>query len=400
MVDEAGDRDRCSRSKTEVERSPLPVLVDAVGAVVRAVPHDRADDRRAGRRDGGPRARREAQRRREPGTAARFNLRSIPTLLGDRRVAVRSIASSACSRKRKLRGGWNAPWPDGRQRGTAVAYRRFGRSSARYRSSGRGPGTSTAVIRPPRSRRCAGASTSGMTHIDTAEMYGEGREKVVGEAIAGRRDEVFLVSKVLPENASRTRDARSLRALARPPRAPTISTATSCTGAAAPAGGDDRRPSSSSSARARSSSWGVSNFDVPDLDEIQPRSPATVGRLQPGALPSAGARDRARGAPWCEEHGVVVVAYSPFGHGRFPGPRTKGGRVLHEIADAHGATPRQVALRFSCGAARSSPFRRPPTPSTPPRTPARAISSLTDAELARIDRAFPRGPRPRSLPML
>ena len=104
--------------------------------------------------------------------------------------------------------------------------------------------------------------------------------------------------------------------------------------------------------------------------------------------------------PWCEAHGVAVVAYSPFGHGHFPGPRTKGGRVLQEIAAAHGATPRQVALRFL--------VRRPslfaiPKASSPEHAAENAGAGdlrLTEAELARIDAAFPRGPRPRQLPML
>jgi diketogulonate reductase-like aldo/keto reductase len=50
--------------------------------------------------------------------------------------------------------------------------------------------------------------------------------------------------------------------------------------------------------------------------------------------------------PWCMRHEVAVVGYSPFGSGRFPGPRTPGGRVLAEVARERGATPRQVALAF------------------------------------------------------
>lgn len=104
--------------------------------------------------------------------------------------------------------------------------------------------------------------------------------------------------------------------------------------------------------------------------------------------------------PWCEEHGVAVVAYSPFGHGDFPGPRTPGGRVLEEIAASHGATARQVVLRFL--------VRRPSLLAIPKATSAEHAADnaaagalrLTDAELARIDAAFPLGPRPRRLPML
>jgi diketogulonate reductase-like aldo/keto reductase len=95
-----------------------------------------------------------------------------------------------------------------------------------------------------------------------------------------------------------------------------------------------------------------------------------------------------------------VVGYAPFGHGDFPGPRTKGGRLLQEIAAAHEATPRQVALRFL--------VRRPslftiPKASSPEHAAENARAGdlrLTQAELAWIDEAFPRGPRPRTLPMI
>ena len=80
-----------------------------------------------------------------------------------------------------------------------------------------------------------------MTHIDTAEMYGSGAsEEIVGEAIAGRRDEVFLVSKVLPQNASRAGTIGAPASARSRDSGPTGSIATSCTGAAASAGGHDR----------------------------------------------------------------------------------------------------------------------------------------------------------------
>src|SRR4051794_30484447 len=91
----------------------------------------------------------------------------------------------------------------------------------------------------------------GMNHIDTAEMYGDA-ETVVAEAIAGRRDEVFLVSKVLPQNASRSGTVAACeRSLAR--LRPTASTATSCTGAASTRWRTRSPPSSNSGARGRSS---------------------------------------------------------------------------------------------------------------------------------------------------
>lgn len=104
--------------------------------------------------------------------------------------------------------------------------------------------------------------------------------------------------------------------------------------------------------------------------------------------------------PWCEAHGLAVVAYSPFGHGRFPGPRTPGGHVLEEIAASHGATVRQVALRFLVR--RSSLFTIPKA-SSPEHAADNAGAGalqLIDIELARIEAAFPLGPPPRQLPVL
>ena len=104
--------------------------------------------------------------------------------------------------------------------------------------------------------------------------------------------------------------------------------------------------------------------------------------------------------PWCLANGLAVVAYSPFGHGRFPGPVTKGGRVLQEIAAEHRATSRQVALRFLL---RHPTLFAIPKASSPEHAAENAGAGdlrLSEAELARIDAAFPRGPRPRELPML
>jgi diketogulonate reductase-like aldo/keto reductase len=105
--------------------------------------------------------------------------------------------------------------------------------------------------------------------------------------------------------------------------------------------------------------------------------------------------------PWCEANGVAVVAYSPFGHaGGFPGPGSPGGRVLNEIANRHHATPRQVALRFLT---RRAPLFAIPKASSLQHEEENAAAGalhLSDAEFARIEAAFPLGPRPRSLPML
>jgi diketogulonate reductase-like aldo/keto reductase len=241
----------------------------------------------------------------------------------------------------------------------------------------------------------------GMTHIDTAEMYGSGAaEALVGAAIAGGRDEVFLVSKVLPHNASRKGTIaaceRSLKRLKTDrldcyllhwrgahPLSDTV-------------GAFERLR-----ADGKILSWGVSNFDVDDLDELsriagegRPACNQVLYHLRERAIEQAV-------LPWCEEHGVAVVAYSPFGHaGGFPGPHAAGGRVLKEIADKHHATPRQAALRFLTR--RPSVFAIPKasSPEHAEENAGAAALDLSEAELARIDAAFPLDPRPRPLPML
>src|SRR5690242_19136372 len=166
----------------------------------------------------------------------------------------------------------------------------------------------------------------GMSHIDTAEMYGDGAaELLVGKAIAGRRDEVFLVSKVMPQHATYagTQEAceRSLDRL-----------------------GTDRldcyllhwrgaHPLEDTVAAfdvllqaGKILSWGVSNFDVQDLEDLQASAGAgncacnqVLFHLRERAIEHAV-------LPWCERHRIAVTAYSPFGHGDFPGPETAEGR--------------------------------------------------------------------------
>ena len=137
----------------------------------------------------------------------------------------------------------------------------------------------------------------GMTHIDTAEMYGSGAaEELVGEAIAGRRDEVFLVSKVLPNNASRNGTIaaceRSLKRL----RTDRLDCYLLHWRGSHPLA-DTVAAFERLSADGKILSWGVSNFDVDDLDELGQVAGAGQTSLQSGALSLAGARDRACGDP-------------------------------------------------------------------------------------------------------
>jgi diketogulonate reductase-like aldo/keto reductase len=240
----------------------------------------------------------------------------------------------------------------------------------------------------------------GMTHIDTAEMYGSGAaEAVIAEAIDGRRDEVFLVSKVLPNHASRH------------------GTITACEQSLARLNTDrldvyllhwrGQHPLTDTVAafeqlqrQGKIRAWGVSNFDVADLEEIW--NIADEGHLvcnqvlyhvQERAIEHAV-------LPWCEQHNVTVVGYSPFGHDSFPGPRTAGGRVLQQIAAAHHATPRQVALRFLVRRPALVTIPKAASPAHVAENAGAGALQLTAAELAQIEAAFPLGRRSRTLPML
>jgi diketogulonate reductase-like aldo/keto reductase len=238
----------------------------------------------------------------------------------------------------------------------------------------------------------------GMTHIDTAEMYGDA-ELVIAEAIAGRRDGLFLVSKVLPSNASRRGTIvaceRSLKRLKTDhldcyllhwrgsyPLTETVAAFEELMRAG------------------KIRSWGVSNFDADDLDELL--DVAGEGRIACNQV-LYHLKERAiehAVIPWCEQHGVAVVAYSPFGHNDFPAPQSKGGEVLARIARAHGASPRQIALSF---------LTRETTVFTIPKA-ARAEHAVDNAaagdialsasDISALEKAFPRGAKPGHLPML
>jgi diketogulonate reductase-like aldo/keto reductase len=238
----------------------------------------------------------------------------------------------------------------------------------------------------------------GMTHIDTAEMYGDA-EPVVAEAIAGRRDEIFLVSKVLPSNASRRGAVAACeRSLARLKTDRLDCYLLHWRGASPLAETVAAFEELVSAGKIRA--WGVSNFDADDLAEML--AVAGKGRIACNQVLyhlSERAIEHAV-IPWCEQHGVAVVAYSPFGHNEFPQARSTAGRVLQSIAEARGASVRQVALAFLTRA--SSVFAIPKA-STPEHAADNAAAGnlvLGKDEIAALDSAFPLGPRPRSLPML
>lgn len=240
----------------------------------------------------------------------------------------------------------------------------------------------------------------GMNHIDTAEMYGAGAaEALVGEAIAGRRDELFLVSKVLPQNASRRGTiAACERSLAR------LKTDRLDCYLLHWRGSNPLEETFAAFEALRDAgkilSYGVSNFDVPDLEQAW-RLAGDSNLACNQVLYHLQERAIEHGVlPWCEQHRLAVTAYSPFGHGDFPGRETPGGRLLAEIAEAHSATARQIALAFLLHRPAIFAIPKASTIAHVEENAGAAAIALSPAEIARIDAAFPLGPRRRSLPML
>jgi diketogulonate reductase-like aldo/keto reductase len=225
----------------------------------------------------------------------------------------------------------------------------------------------------------------GMTLIDTAEMYADGAaEELVADAIAGRRDEVFLVGKVLPAHASHEGTVvacqRSLRRLRTDrvdlyllhwrgtvPLQQTLDAFTEL-----------RRAGSIRY-------WGVGNFDVPDLAELVgiPGGAEVAANEVPYSLAHRGIEYDV--LPWCLERGVTPIGYAPF----------DGGPLLEHpalvtVAERRGATPAQIALAWALRHERMSITPMMRTAAEVRENHAALELRLTPDDLLELDEAFPR----------
>jgi len=237
----------------------------------------------------------------------------------------------------------------------------------------------------------------GMTLIDSAEMYGEGgTEKVVADAIEGRRDRVFIVTKVYPHNASRAELPKacehSLKRLCietidlyllhwrekTPPLEETIETFEKLRTA-----GKIKR-------------WGVSNFDVDDMEElfaIENGRNCSVNQVLYNLEHREIEFDL---LPWSQKNKIPILAYSPVGHDR----GLLENKTLTKLAKRHDATSAQIALAWV--------LRQPGVIAIPKasnekhvRENARSIKiKLTEEDLVELDREFPPPKSKKSLPML
>jgi diketogulonate reductase-like aldo/keto reductase len=234
----------------------------------------------------------------------------------------------------------------------------------------------------------------GMTLIDTAEMYAEGgAEEVVAEAIAGRREEVFLVSKVYPHNAGGRKLEQALgRSLARL-RVDTLDLYLLHWRGSIPLE-DTVEAMERMREAGRIRRWGVSNLDVDDLEEL---GPALGGCAADQVLYNLEARGIEFDLlPFCRGRGLPVMAYSPVGQG---GALLRNA-VLKRVAARHGVTPAQAALAWT--------LRGPGVISIPKAADAAHVRQnaaardlrLTAGDEAELDAAFPPPRRKRPLEML
>ena len=234
----------------------------------------------------------------------------------------------------------------------------------------------------------------GMTLIDTAEMYGNGgAEEVVAGAVQGRRDECFIVSKVLAENSTRAGTIaaceRSLKRLktdridlyllhwrGRPKLEETVSGFEALLAAGA--------------IRA----WGVSNFDVDDMEElIALKGGTTCASNQ--VLYNLRRRGIESGLlPWCRERGIPIQAYSPIEQGRL-----LRDRALTAVAIRHRATPAQIALAWVLRHKEMMVIPKATTLEHVRENRAALDIALTEQDLGELNRAFPppKGRRPLEL---
>jgi len=230
----------------------------------------------------------------------------------------------------------------------------------------------------------------GLTHIDTAELYGSGRaEELIADAIRGipRRD-LFIVSKVLPQNASRAGTLRACEQSLRRLRTDYLDVYLLHWRGSIPLA-DTLGALEDLVDQGKIRALGVSNFDVADLEEARGllrRAPIACNQV----LYHLGERHiDADVVPYCAKHHIAVVGYSPFGHGRFPSASSAAGRPLAAVAARHKATPRQVALAFLV---RKPPLFTIPKASTVAHAEDNAGAldlALTQDDIAEIDAAFP-----------
>ncbi len=235
----------------------------------------------------------------------------------------------------------------------------------------------------------------GMSLIDTAEMYGDGKaEELVGEAIAGRRDDVFIVTKVLPQNATRSGTVAACQRSLRRLKTNQIDLYLLHWRESVPleetlAGFQELVEAG------KIRYWGVSNFDISDMQELV-NLPGGADVATDQVLYNLTRRGIEYDLlPWCVERNIPIMAYSPIEQGRM-----LHHAVLRRVAERHHATPAQVGLAWVLRQDKVIAIPRAGVPDHVRENRAALEVRLTQEDLAELDRAFPPPDGPRPLEML
>ena len=237
----------------------------------------------------------------------------------------------------------------------------------------------------------------GMNHIDTAEMYGEGgAEEVAGEAIAGRREGVFVVTKVYPHNATRRGTVaaceRSLRRL----KTDYIDLyLLHWRGDVSLSETFEAFQSLKESGKIRD--YGVSNFDVADMEEsfALPGGDEIANNQVLYNLAHRGIEFDL--IPWCRARRIPITAYSPMGHNATEQKHILGNRAVKAVALRHGVTPAQVALAWLMREPDVIAIPKAVNPEHVRENRAAHDLKLTTRDLEELDQAFP--PPARKMPL-
>ncbi len=230
----------------------------------------------------------------------------------------------------------------------------------------------------------------GMGLIDTAEMYGDGRaEKIVGQAIAGRRDAVFLVSKVLPENASRQGTVRACEASLKRLGTDRLDLYLLHWRGSIPLD-ETLQAFDALKSAGKIRDWGVSNFGMNDMAELT--APAAANQVLYNLSRRSIEWDL---LPSCRERRIPVMAYSPLEQGRILRDRT-----LARLAGQRGCTPAQIALAFVLSRDGVLAIPKAAKPAHVRANHAALDIALSADELAALDAAFPPPRAARPLEML
>jgi diketogulonate reductase-like aldo/keto reductase len=235
----------------------------------------------------------------------------------------------------------------------------------------------------------------GLTLIDTAEMYANGgAEEVVGEAFAGKRDDVFIVSKVLPSNATRRGTVaaceRSLKRL----RTDRIDLYL-LHWRGGPALADTLEAFAELMKAGKIRHWGVSNFDAGDMEELLGSARGAAVATNQVLYNLTRRSIEYDLMPTCRARKIPIMAYSPIEQGRM-----LRNAALKQVAERHGATPAQVALAWLLR--QDGIIAIPKTSNAAHMRENRAATELklTQADLTALDKAFPPPKGPRPLEML